>query len=84
MRKLIKTAFAVAALAAAALGEAQAETVKVGFAAEPYPPFTSPDASGKWVGWEVDIIGAVCAQALPKSSSAGPVSTPVAASAVPP
>ncbi len=63
MRKLIKTAFAVAALAAAGLGEAQAETVKVGFAAEPYPPFTSPDASGKWVGWEVDIIGAVCTQA---------------------
>ena len=32
-------------------------------AAEPYPPFTSPDASGKWVGWEVEIIDAVCAEA---------------------
>ncbi len=42
---------------------AQAETVKVGFAAEPYPPFTSLDASGKWVGWEVDIMNALCAKA---------------------
>ena len=41
----------------------QAETVKVGFAAEPYPPFTSLDASGKWVGWEVDVMNALCAKA---------------------
>jgi polar amino acid transport system substrate-binding protein len=42
---------------------AAAEPVKVGIAAEPYPPFASPDASGNWVGWEVDIINAVCAAA---------------------
>jgi len=41
-------------------GAAMAETVKVGIAAEPYPPFASPDAAGNWVGWEVDMIGAVC------------------------
>ena len=41
-------------------GTAMAETVKVGIAAEPYPPFASPDASGKWTGWEVEMIGAVC------------------------
>lgn len=41
-------------------GAAMAETVKVGIAAEPYPPFASPDASGTWTGWEVDMIGAVC------------------------
>ena len=41
-------------------GAAMAETVKVGIAAEPYPPFASPDASGKWTGWEVEMIGAVC------------------------
>lgn len=41
-------------------GAAAAETVKVGIAAEPYPPFASPDASGTWAGWEVDLIGAVC------------------------
>lgn len=44
-------------------GMAQADTVRVGIAAEPYPPFTSPDAAGNWVGWEVEIIEAVCAAA---------------------
>ncbi|MGB3148121.1 MAG: transporter substrate-binding domain-containing protein [Paracoccaceae bacterium] len=44
-------------------GAAFAEPVKVGIASEPYPPFASPDANGNWVGWEVDIIGAVCAAA---------------------
>jgi polar amino acid transport system substrate-binding protein len=57
-----KTAFAL--IAALAFGTAAyAEPVKIGIAAEPYPPFTSPDASGKWVGWEIDIINAVCAAA---------------------
>lgn len=57
---MIRT-LAVAAAAALALGTAAlAEPVKVGIAAEPYPPFASPDASGNWVGWEVDIINAVC------------------------
>jgi polar amino acid transport system substrate-binding protein len=58
--KLILAAlFAAVAFA----GAAQAQAVKVGIAAEPYPPFASPDASGAWVGWEVEIIGAVCAEA---------------------
>ncbi len=58
--KLILAAlFAAVAFA----GAAKAEAVKVGIAAEPYPPFASPDASGNWVGWEVEIIGAVCAEA---------------------
>lgn len=57
MKKLALTA----AMATLLLGgAAMAETVKVGIAAEPYPPFASPDASGKWTGWEVDMIGAVC------------------------
>ncbi|MGQ0566958.1 MAG: transporter substrate-binding domain-containing protein [Gemmobacter sp.] len=51
-------------LAAAALASAAvAEPVKIGIAAEPYPPFASPDAGGNWVGWEVDLINAVCAAA---------------------
>lgn len=41
-------------------GAALAEPIKIGIAAEPYPPFASPDAAGNWVGWEVEIIGAVC------------------------
>lgn len=44
-------------------GTAQAQVVRVGIAAEPYPPFTAPDAAGNWVGWEVDIIDAVCTAA---------------------
>lgn len=39
---------------------AGAETVKIGIAAEPYPPFTFPDSEGNWQGWEVEIINAVC------------------------
>jgi polar amino acid transport system substrate-binding protein len=53
--------FLAACLAAAlTAGAAAADAVKVGIAAEPYPPFAAPDAAGNWVGWEVDIIGAVC------------------------
>jgi polar amino acid transport system substrate-binding protein len=40
-----------------------AEPLKIGVAAEPYPPFTSPDAAGNWVGWEVDFMVAICKQA---------------------
>ncbi|WP_421694217.1 transporter substrate-binding domain-containing protein [Aestuariivirga sp.] len=36
--------------------------LKFGVAAEPYPPFSSKDASGKWVGWEIDMMDAVCAE----------------------
>lgn len=36
--------------------------LKIGVAAEPYPPFSSKDASGKWVGWEIDFIAALCAE----------------------
>jgi polar amino acid transport system substrate-binding protein len=38
-----------------------AQEVKIGIAAEAYPPFASPDASGNWVGWEVEFINAMCA-----------------------
>ena len=38
-----------------------AQEVKFGIAAEAYPPFASPDASGNWVGWEVEFINAMCA-----------------------
>lgn len=42
---------------------AYAKQIRVAFGAEPYPPFTSPDASGNWTGWEVEMIEAVCKQA---------------------
>ena len=58
-RRLMMAAAAVALLGFAA--QAQAD-MKFGVAAEPYPPFTSKDASGTWVGWEVDLMNAVCEQ----------------------
>ena len=56
MKKILLTASAVALFA----GAAAADPVRVGIAAEPYPPFSAPDAAGNWVGWEIDIINAVC------------------------
>ncbi|MGR3762283.1 transporter substrate-binding domain-containing protein (plasmid) [Roseobacteraceae bacterium NS-SX3] len=54
IKALLAAASVLAATAAAA------EEVKIGIAAEPYPPFASLDSSGNWVGWEIDIINAVC------------------------
>lgn len=60
----IKTLFSALAIAAAlATNAAAADKIKIGIAAEPYPPFASPDDNGKWVGWEIEIIDAVCAAA---------------------
>jgi len=53
---------AVAAAAICGFAAQAKADLKFGVAAEPYPPFTSKDASGKWVGWEVDLMDAVCAQ----------------------
>jgi polar amino acid transport system substrate-binding protein len=61
MRSMIKTlAIAALALTIPALSAARAEAVKVAVAAEPYPPFATPDASGNWTGWEVEIADAIC------------------------
>ena len=38
------------------------DVIKFGVAQEPYPPFASQDSSGRWVGFEVDLMDAVCAQ----------------------
>lgn len=69
MKKLALSLAATLALGTAAL----AEPIKVGIATEAYPPFASPDAAGNWVGWEVDMIGAVC-----KAAELECVVTPVA------
>lgn len=57
------TKFATAVVLSLVAGAASAQQVKVGIAAEAYPPFASPDASGNWEGWEVDFIGAICTAA---------------------
>jgi polar amino acid transport system substrate-binding protein len=54
----LTTLIAAAMLVAAPVA---AQEVKIGIAAEAYPPFASPDAAGNWVGWEVDFINAMCA-----------------------
>ncbi len=59
MQKMLKALVLAAGLVALEAGLAHAD-LKIGFAAEPFPPFSSKDASGKWVGWEVDAIDAVC------------------------
>ncbi len=63
MKVALKTAILALALGLAGAGAAAAEPFKVGVAAEPYPPFTAPDAAGNWVGWEVDFMNAICAEA---------------------
>ena len=63
MKQIVQAAFVAAAVTTAGFTGAMAEEVKVGVAAEPYPPFTSPDASGKWVGWEIEFMEAICAEA---------------------
>jgi polar amino acid transport system substrate-binding protein len=63
MKKTLTFVALSLALGVAGATSAFADQIKVGFAAEPYPPFTSPDASGNWEGWEVDFEKAICAEA---------------------
>jgi polar amino acid transport system substrate-binding protein len=58
-RRIMMAAAAFAVMAAATPAMAD---LKMGVAAEPYAPFTSKDASGVWVGWEVDFMNALCAE----------------------
>ncbi len=63
MSKRFLAGIVLGALLAFASSAANAQdTIRFGVAAEPYPPFTSKDASGKWVGFEVDLMNAVCAE----------------------
>lgn len=50
----------LALLTIIALPAIAADTYKVGISAEPYPPFYSPDATGKWSGWEIDFTHELC------------------------
>lgn len=58
--KTLQTALLATAAALAFGAAAQAEEVKLGIAAEPYPPFTVPDAAGNWTGWEIEMAMAFC------------------------
>lgn len=64
MKRLLKSLFAAALVLGMASGAASAEqTYKFSVSAEPYPPFASKTASGKWEGFEVDLANAICAEA---------------------
>jgi len=59
----VKTAIYLAAGAALLVSAVAAHAeVRFGIMNEAYPPFFAKDASGKWVGWEVDMMNAVCAE----------------------
>ena len=59
-RRILMVVASVVLMAAA--GSPAVADLKFGVAAEPYPPFTAKDASGVWVGWEIDFMNAVCAE----------------------
>ncbi|MEP9374430.1 transporter substrate-binding domain-containing protein [Mesorhizobium sp. KR1-2] len=59
----LKIAAAAVLLGVAGMAAAHAEEIKVGFSPEAYPPFYTQDASGKWEGWEVEIVNAICDEA---------------------
>src|SRR5476651_2331990 len=62
MKKFVLGGIVLSAMMALTTFAARADdTIRFGIAAEPYPPFTSKDSSGKWVGFEVDLMDAVCA-----------------------
>jgi len=60
MKSFLKFFIGVVAILVLSAQIASAQ-IKVGIAAEPYPPFAEKAADGTWKGWEVEIIGAVCA-----------------------
>ena len=59
-RRIVMAAAAFGLLASAST--AAMADIKFGVAAEPYAPYSSKDASGKWVGWEIDLMNQLCAQ----------------------
>ncbi|WP_018153122.1 transporter substrate-binding domain-containing protein [Leeia oryzae] len=39
---------------------AMASKLKIGIAAEPYPPFSVKQSSGQWSGFEIDLVNYIC------------------------
>jgi polar amino acid transport system substrate-binding protein len=56
----IKRVTLEATLAVGAHLSAQALDLKIGVAGEPYPPFTVKSPDGKWSGFEIDLVNAIC------------------------
>ncbi|MGG7517855.1 transporter substrate-binding domain-containing protein [Allorhizobium undicola] len=64
--KILSVLLAGAALAVSAMS-AHAD-LRFGIMNESYPPFFAKDAAGKWQGWEIDFMDAVCAEMKEKCS----------------
>ncbi|MBV8650717.1 MAG: transporter substrate-binding domain-containing protein [Alphaproteobacteria bacterium] len=47
-------------LLAGTTAKAQDTVLRWGYSSAPFPPFTSKSASGKWTGFDVDIMDAMC------------------------
>jgi len=60
MKSLFKL-FAAAVVVVAMSATTVSADVKLGVAAEPYPPFAEKGADGNWKGWEIEIANAICA-----------------------
>lgn len=63
MLRTLRTICVALGLATALANVAASETVKVGVAAEPYPPMTFQTPSGQWGGWEIEFSKLLCAEA---------------------
>jgi polar amino acid transport system substrate-binding protein len=62
MERIVKLVVVAGLALAFNFGNVWAEPLKVGFGAEPYPPFTEANASGEWEGFEIDLAEALCAE----------------------
>lgn len=59
----MKTAiYLIAGAALLASGAGASAEVRFGIMNEAYPPFFTKDASGKWIGWEIDLMDAICSE----------------------
>lgn len=59
----MKTAIYLATGAALLFSAASASAeVRFGIMNEAYPPFFTKDAAGAWIGWEIELMDAVCAE----------------------
>lgn len=63
MKKILRNLTVTTALALTAVATNAADTIKVGIAAEPYPPMSTLKPDGTWEGFEVDLLNMICEDA---------------------
>jgi polar amino acid transport system substrate-binding protein len=56
------TRLALALMMAGMLATPALADLKVAVDSGAYPPFAAPDPTGKWGGWEIDVLDALCAE----------------------